>query len=278
MQLEALGGRELPLGERDLGLRAAVHQRQGYHGLAVVRVGSVVDEGVRQAGGGFDLAELAVDVEWLSLPRLHRDAELLADPRLELDGARAESPWPEPLGQHARIGHRPPDLLTRGGKRAGHVQPQVFVRHRPPSRANERILGPESLSVSGMGGTLGKLTTLGVAGTLVVLALVGCGGASAAAPDRVADEIQRNDASLRQAIDAWRSAAGSPSRPPADVVDRSADLQDEVALLGGHPNLARRVIPLLGGPLRGEITRLYAARRALLRLSAGSEHKKLKLG
>ena len=38
------------------------------------------------------------------------------------------------------------------------------------------------------------------------------------------------------------------------------------------------MIPLLHGSLRGEITRLYAARRSLLRLSAGSKHKKLKLG
>jgi membrane-bound lytic murein transglycosylase B len=51
-----------------------------------------------------------------------------------------------------------------------------------------------------------------------------------------------------------------------------------VAFLGDHPNLATRVIPLLDGTLRGEITRLYRARRALLRLSAGSKHKKLKLG
>ncbi len=130
-----------------------------------------------------------------------------------------------------------------------------------------------------MGGTLRKLPTAGVAGTIVTMALIGCGGASAAAPQRVADGIRQNDAALRQAIDAWRSTGDLPATPPpADVVDRAADLQDEVAFLGEHPNLARRVIPLLGGQLRGEVNRLYAARRALLRLSAGSGHKKLKLG
>jgi membrane-bound lytic murein transglycosylase B len=114
---------------------------------------------------------------------------------------------------------------------------------------------------------------------VVVAALIGCGGASASGPQRVADQVEQNDTALRQAIDAWRSAGDPPSSPPpSDVVERAAQLQDEVALLGDHPNLATRVIPLLSGSLRGEVARLYAARRALLRLSAGSEHKKLKLG
>jgi Transglycosylase SLT domain len=121
---------------------------------------------------------------------------------------------------------------------------------------------------------------IALAGIAVVgLGLVGCGGAAAAPPQQVADQIEQNDSSLRQAIDAWRGAGDPPSSAaPADVVDRSAELQDQVALLGDHPNLAVRVIPLLSGSLRGEIARLYAARRALLRLSAGSKHKKLKLG
>jgi membrane-bound lytic murein transglycosylase B len=110
-------------------------------------------------------------------------------------------------------------------------------------------------------------------------ALIGCGDATATSPSGVAGQISSNDAALRQAIDAWRAAADPPATPPPqDVLDRSADLQDEIARLGDHPNLARRVIGSLSGRLRGEISRLYAARRALLRLSAGSEHKKLKLG
>jgi soluble lytic murein transglycosylase-like protein len=114
---------------------------------------------------------------------------------------------------------------------------------------------------------------------IAVTALAGCGGASAAPPQQVADQIEQNDASMREAIDAWRATGDPPSSPaPADVVDRSAELQDQIALLGDHPNLAVRVIPLLTGSVRGEVARLYAARRALLRLSAGSGHKKLKLG
>jgi membrane-bound lytic murein transglycosylase B len=114
---------------------------------------------------------------------------------------------------------------------------------------------------------------------IAVTALAGCGGASAAPPQQVADQIEQNDASMREAIDAWRATGDPPSSPaPADVVDRSAELQDQIALLGDHPNLAVRVIPLLTGSVRGEVARLSAARRALLRLSAGSGHKKLKLG
>jgi soluble lytic murein transglycosylase-like protein len=114
---------------------------------------------------------------------------------------------------------------------------------------------------------------------IVVTALAGCGGASASPPQQLADQIEQNDASMREAIDAWRATGDPPSSPaPADVVDRSAELQDQIALLGDHPNLAVRVIPLLTGSVRGEVARLYAARRALLRLSAGSGHKKLKLG
>jgi len=131
-----------------------------------------------------------------------------------------------------------------------------------------------------VGGTLRKLTVAGGSVAAIAIGMAGCGGASAAPPPQgVADEIAQNNAELRAAIDGWRAGGDPPSSPaPADVVNRAAELQDQVANLGDHPNLARRVIPLLGGSLHGEIARLYAARRALLRLSAGSKHKKLKLG
>ena len=128
-------------------------------------------------------------------------------------------------------------------------------------------------------GTLRRHAAFGVALTIAAAGLIGCGGADAATPHQVADEIAQNDAALRQAIDSWRAAGDPPSTsPPAEVVDRAADLQDEIELLGDHPNLAGQVLQLLSDPLRSEVRRLYAARRALLRLSAGSKHKKLKLG
>jgi soluble lytic murein transglycosylase-like protein len=130
-----------------------------------------------------------------------------------------------------------------------------------------------------MGRGFRSLAPVFLTGAIAASGLIGCGDAGATSPQGVAGQIQQNDTALRQAIDAWRSAGDPPAGPPpADVLDRSADLQDEIALLGDHPNLATRVVPMLGGSLRGEIRRLYAARRALLRLSAGSKHKKLKLG
>lgn len=114
---------------------------------------------------------------------------------------------------------------------------------------------------------------------IAALALVGCGGASAAPSQRVADQLTQNDADLRSAIDAWRAGGDPPASPaPAEVVGRAAMLQGQIAYLGDHPNLTGRVVPLLSASLRGEVKRLYGARRALLRLSAGSRHKKLKLG
>jgi soluble lytic murein transglycosylase-like protein len=109
--------------------------------------------------------------------------------------------------------------------------------------------------------------------------LIGCGGASAASPQQVADELTQNDTALRAAIDSWRSGGDPPtSAPPGEVVSQAASLQDQIEMLGDHPNLAAQVLPLLSGSLRREINQLYRARRDLLRLSAGSGHKKLKLG
>jgi soluble lytic murein transglycosylase-like protein len=130
-----------------------------------------------------------------------------------------------------------------------------------------------------MSGTPRKLSAALLAGSIAAIALIGCGGASASPPQQVADGITQNDAALREAIDAWRSSGDPPSGPPtADVVDRAADLQDQIAFLGDHPKVAGRVMPLLSGSVRAEVARLLAARRALLRLSAGSSHKQLKLG
>jgi soluble lytic murein transglycosylase-like protein len=131
-----------------------------------------------------------------------------------------------------------------------------------------------------MGGTLRKLAAASAVGTIAAISMIGCGdGAAATPPQQVADEITENDAALREAIDSWRAAADPPSSaPPAEVVERSADLQDQIAFLGDHPNLGSRVVPLLGSSLRAEIRRISTAGRALLRLSAGAKHKKLKLG
>jgi soluble lytic murein transglycosylase-like protein len=110
--------------------------------------------------------------------------------------------------------------------------------------------------------------------------LLGCGGASAApSPQSVADRLEQNGVALRQAIDSWRAAGDPPATPPpADVLAQANSLQDQVDNLGDHPNLAARVIPLLPAGLRFDVRHLYAARRDLLRLSAGAKHRKLTLG
>ena len=110
--------------------------------------------------------------------------------------------------------------------------------------------------------------------------LLGCGGASAApSPQSVAAQLEQNDVALRQAIDSWRAAGDPPTTlPPAEVLSQANAQQDQVDNLGDHPNLAARVIPLLPAGLAFEIRHLYAARRDLLRLSAGGKPRKLKLG
>jgi soluble lytic murein transglycosylase-like protein len=130
-----------------------------------------------------------------------------------------------------------------------------------------------------MRGRVRALAGIAAVAALAAIGLIGCGGASAASPQRVADQIVQNDSELRGAIDDWRAGGDPPaSPPPSDVVAKAAALQDQVEFLGDHPNLARQVIGLLRGRLRTEIAHLYGARRDLLKLSAGSRHKKLKLG
>jgi soluble lytic murein transglycosylase-like protein len=118
-----------------------------------------------------------------------------------------------------------------------------------------------------------------VALAVAALTLIGCGDAVATSPQQLGQEIAVNDATLHQAIDAWRAAGDPPSgAPPAEVVEPAAVLQDQIDQLGDHQNLAVQVLPLLTSSLHGEIQRLYAARRALLRLGAATPNKKLKLG
>jgi hypothetical protein len=128
-------------------------------------------------------------------------------------------------------------------------------------------------------GRLVRVAALGAALASVSIGIVGCDGADAASAEEVAAQLSENDTALRQAIDAWRGGEDPPSvPPPQDAVDRAALLQDQVRFLARHPNLTADVLPLLSGSLRAEIRRLVAASRTLIRLSAGTPDKKLKLG
>jgi soluble lytic murein transglycosylase-like protein len=111
------------------------------------------------------------------------------------------------------------------------------------------------------------------------LSLAGCGGASASTPQQIADRLAQTDAALRSAIDGWRAGEDPPSdAPPVEVIDQAEALQADAHYLTKHRNLTTQVLPLLPGTLAAELTRLTTARRDLLRLSAGTPNRKLKVG
>jgi membrane-bound lytic murein transglycosylase B len=128
---------------------------------------------------------------------------------------------------------------------------------------------------------VGRGASVFICGVLGVLSLAvaGCGGASAATPQAVADQLAQTDEALRSAIDDWRAGGDPPSAaPPQDVLDQAAALQEDVRYLGHHANLTARVLPLLRGTLAAQARRLTTAERDLLRLSHGAKHRKLKVG
>jgi hypothetical protein len=109
--------------------------------------------------------------------------------------------------------------------------------------------------------------------------LVGCGGAAASSTQQVADQLAQTDAALRSAIDGWR-AGGDPPQvpPPQEVLNQAAAVKDDALYLARRPNLTADVLPLLSPALAGQIGRLVAAERDLLRLSRGARHRHLKVG
>jgi membrane-bound lytic murein transglycosylase B len=122
---------------------------------------------------------------------------------------------------------------------------------------------------------VGAVVVVAMAG----LGLVGCGGASASSPQRVADQLAQTDSALRAAIDGWRTGGDPPSvAPPQEVLDQAKALQVDARFLAEHSNLKGHVLPLLPGPLAAEMRRLTTASGDLLRLSRGSKHRKLKVG
>jgi membrane-bound lytic murein transglycosylase B len=130
-----------------------------------------------------------------------------------------------------------------------------------------------------MGRGFRRLVCLVAAATMAGLGLVGCGGASASAPQQVADQLVQTDAALRAAIDGWRAGGDPPATaPPQDVLDQSEALQDDARYLADHPNLTPHVLPLLPSALAAQWQRLTRAERDLLRLSHGARHRRLKVG
>jgi soluble lytic murein transglycosylase-like protein len=138
-------------------------------------------------------------------------------------------------------------------------------------------MGENRYQSGAMGRGLRRSLGILMAATISGLGLVGCGGASAASPQDVADQLAQNDAALRSAIDAWRAGGDPPSsQPPDEVVARSEYLEDQGRFLASHPNLAADVIPLLPGALAAEVRQLTGASHDLQRLGAETPNKKLK--
>ena len=66
----------------------------------------------------------------------------------------------------------------------------------------------------GMGGVNQATASILAAAAIAALGLVGCGGADAAAPRAIADQLALTDTVLRSAIDDWRAVEDPPVRPP----------------------------------------------------------------
>jgi membrane-bound lytic murein transglycosylase B len=91
-----------------------------------------------------------------------------------------------------------------------------------------------------------------------------------AAAERVAAEIEANDVALRDAIDAWRMDEDPPSsEPPQEVMQRARDLQKKVRTLARRQTLARNTVRRLPQDLAGQIRKLVAAQRDLIKLASG---------
>ena len=117
-----------------------------------------------------------------------------------------------------------------------------------------------------------------VAVAAVALALAPA--AAAATPQQVADQIETNDAELRQAVDAWWMEAGDPpaGQAPETVMTPALELQETVRFLAKRRGLAENTIELLPGRLRGQVRQFVAAAVKLRRLSGGGPPRKLKTG
>ncbi len=130
-----------------------------------------------------------------------------------------------------------------------------------------------------MGGAHRRLVSTLAATAVAGAALAGCGGASASSTQQMAGQLAQTDAALRSAIDGWRAGEDPPHvAPPQEVLDQAEAVQDDALYLARHPNVTADVLPLLSPALAGQIGRLVAAEKDLLRLSRGARHRHLKVG
>jgi membrane-bound lytic murein transglycosylase B len=84
---------------------------------------------------------------------------------------------------------------------------------------------------------------------------------------RLADTLERTSAALRGAVDDWRDRDGAKGEPPQPVVLLALHQQRIYRVLARRPDLARRTIARLPGPLAGEARDNVGATRDLFSLA-----------
>src|SRR3954467_13472572 len=97
MQIPSRLRAERTLAKQDLGRLAEVREGQVGQRLDVVGSGILPREREREPLRRGDLSERAAHDEWIALGRLHLDAVVRADPRLEVEAAYGEPQRAPPL-------------------------------------------------------------------------------------------------------------------------------------------------------------------------------------
>ncbi len=97
---------------------------------------------------------------------------------------------------------------------------------------------------------------------------------------RVADQLSQTDDALRSG-DRRLAGRGRPAlerAAPGRSSIRRRPSRPDARYLAEHSNLTAQVLPLLPGPLAGQVRRLTRAERDLLRLSHGARQRNLRVG
>ena len=110
--------------------------------------------------------------------------------------------------------------------------------------------------------------------------LVAAGSAAPSASPDLTAPLDRNDETLRAAIDEWRAEAGDPpaGQAPDEVMAPSLFVQRKVRFLAKREAVAEATLDGLAPRLRKQLHQLIAAARSLRRLSGGGPPRKLQVG
>src|SRR5918994_6410662 len=146
MQLVARLRRELSLLEARQGAVVCLGEREYDDGLAIVGVGLLPDERVRESCRPLLCEELAAEMKQLSLGGLHRDPVPAARPDVELHLRRREPSRSPPLLKLARVHTRREHLVRRGGERA--LEAQREPAHGPFAPGIQSVPASGTLAIA----------------------------------------------------------------------------------------------------------------------------------